>query len=385
MDEHAPLRAELGVELADRLQERQRLDVADGAADLGDHEVDRLRLGDDQDPLLDLVGDVRDHLHGRAEVVAAALAPDDRVVDRAGGHVGGPRGVLVGEPLVVAEVEVGLGAVLGDEHLAVLERAHRPRVDVDVGIELLQLDPEAAADQQTADRGGGDPLAERGDDAAGDEDEARFRRFGAQSSALIKLCRASLSSAVAESDRSRRRSSGTPRRPSAPAITASAIQRPVSPSVTRIEIPARAPTRFEPVSPSIARSPQRERRDHERRADEDPEQLERLRGPGPEAEPGEQQGERLLDSSGAQVEQVEQVRRQQQQREVGEVVDPLPPAPGDRVSGQRQRSRRLDRPGREASGERPRARGPASRAGVSAAPPRPSASSSSPSRATPST
>ena len=55
---------ELGVELADRLEERQRLDVADGAADLGDHEVDGLRLGDDQDPLLDLVGDVRDHLDG---------------------------------------------------------------------------------------------------------------------------------------------------------------------------------------------------------------------------------------------------------------------------------------------------------------------------------
>ena len=72
---------EVGVELADRLEERQRLDVADRAADLGDHEVDGLRLGDDQDPVLDLVGDVRDHLDGRAEVVAAALAPDHRVVD----------------------------------------------------------------------------------------------------------------------------------------------------------------------------------------------------------------------------------------------------------------------------------------------------------------
>ena len=40
VQEHAALRAELGVELADRLEERQRLDVADGAADLGDDEVD---------------------------------------------------------------------------------------------------------------------------------------------------------------------------------------------------------------------------------------------------------------------------------------------------------------------------------------------------------
>ena len=172
VDEHAAFRPKVRVELADRLKERQRLDVADGAADLGDHEVDRLRLGDDQDPLLDLVGDVRDHLHGGTEVVAAPLALDHRVVDGAGGHVGGPRGVLVGEALVVAEVEVGLRPVLGDEDLAVLERAHRPRIDVDVGVELLQLDPEAAGDEEAADRGRGDPLAESRDHSAGDEDEA---------------------------------------------------------------------------------------------------------------------------------------------------------------------------------------------------------------------
>jgi len=59
VDEHAALRTHVGVELANRLEERQRLDVAHGPADLGDHEVDGLRLGDDHDPVLDLVGDVR--------------------------------------------------------------------------------------------------------------------------------------------------------------------------------------------------------------------------------------------------------------------------------------------------------------------------------------
>ena len=172
VDEHAALRADVGIELPDRLQEGQRLDVPDGSADLGDHEIDRLRLGDDQDPVLDLVGDVGDHLHGRAEVVAAPLPLDHRVVDGPRGDVGGARGVLVGEALVVAEVEVGLRPVLGDEYLAVLEGAHRPRVDVDVRIELLKLDPEPAGDQQAPDRGRGDPLAECRDDPAGDEYEA---------------------------------------------------------------------------------------------------------------------------------------------------------------------------------------------------------------------
>src|SRR3974377_929681 len=70
----------------------------------------------------------------RAGVVAAALAADDGVVDAARGHVRGAARVRIGEPLVVAEIEVGLRAVLGDEHLAVLIRRHRPRVDVDVGV-----------------------------------------------------------------------------------------------------------------------------------------------------------------------------------------------------------------------------------------------------------
>ena len=116
-------------------------------------------LGDRADARLDLVRDVRDHLDGRAEVLALALLAEHAVPDRAGGVVRGAREVLVDEALVVADVEVGLGAVLGDEDLAVLERAHRPRVDVQVRVELLHLHLQAARLQQPAERGGGDPLA----------------------------------------------------------------------------------------------------------------------------------------------------------------------------------------------------------------------------------
>ena len=63
----------LAPELADRFHERQRLDVADGAADLGHDDVAVARVGRAADPLLDLVRDVRDHLHRGAEVLALAL------------------------------------------------------------------------------------------------------------------------------------------------------------------------------------------------------------------------------------------------------------------------------------------------------------------------
>ena len=136
------LRPDLAAELPDRLEERQRLDVADGAADLGDDDVRGRDLLRAPDPRLDLVRDVRDDLNGRAEKLALALLAQDGVPDRAGGMARVAREVLVDEALVVADVEVGLGTVLGHEHLAVLERAHRARVDVQVRVELLRRDGE---------------------------------------------------------------------------------------------------------------------------------------------------------------------------------------------------------------------------------------------------
>ena len=60
----------------------------------------------------------------------------------------------------MAEVEVGFGAVVGDVDLAVLVRAHRPGIDVDVRVELLQRDLVAVALEQRANRGGRQALAQ---------------------------------------------------------------------------------------------------------------------------------------------------------------------------------------------------------------------------------
>ena len=80
----------------------------------------------------------------------------------------GERGV--GEALIVAQVEIGLRAVVGDEDLAVLEGAHGSRIDVEIRVEFLQGDFEAAAFEQAADGRRCDSLPERRDHAAGHED-----------------------------------------------------------------------------------------------------------------------------------------------------------------------------------------------------------------------
>ena len=171
MHEHRALAAELVAELADRLEERQALDVAHRAADLDQDEFLLVGVGDDE--FLDGVGDVRDHLHGGAEIFAAALLGDHRRIDAAGGDVVALPGVDAGEALVMAEIEVGLRPVVGHEDLAVLIGAHRPRIDVEIGIELAQPDPMAARLQQRAQRRRRKTLAKRGNHAARYEYKAR--------------------------------------------------------------------------------------------------------------------------------------------------------------------------------------------------------------------
>ena len=172
------------LELADGLEERQPLDVADRAADLDDHDV--RAAGDARDGRLDLVGDVRNDLDRPAEVVAPALLLDDGEIDLPGRDVVIARHAPRREALVVAEIEVGLAAVVGDEDLAVLVGAHRARVDVDVGVQLLERDAEAPRLQERTDRRGREPLAEGRHDAAGHEDVFRRHLSLLSSSSLAR-------------------------------------------------------------------------------------------------------------------------------------------------------------------------------------------------------
>ena len=66
---------------------------------------------------LDLVGDVRNHLHRLSEELPFSLLVDHRLIDPAG------RGIVVacqadvGKPLVVPEIQIGFRAVVGDDTL----------------------------------------------------------------------------------------------------------------------------------------------------------------------------------------------------------------------------------------------------------------------------
>ena len=146
MHEQRPLAAEFVAQLADGFEKRQAFDIADRAADLADQEVRAIGIAEDE--LLDRIGDMGNDLHGAAEIVAAPFLGDHGRIDAAGGDVVALARRNAGEALIVAEVQIGLGAVVGDVDLAVLIRTHRPRIDVEIGIELAQAHLESARLQQ---------------------------------------------------------------------------------------------------------------------------------------------------------------------------------------------------------------------------------------------
>ena len=81
---------------------------------------------------------MRNDLDRAAQIVAAPLARDHVGIDPAARHLVAAPCRHAGEALVMAQIQVGLGPVVGDVDLAVLVGAHGARIDVEIGVELAQ-------------------------------------------------------------------------------------------------------------------------------------------------------------------------------------------------------------------------------------------------------
>ena len=139
VDEAGVVAAHAEGHLADGLDERQGLNVADRTADFNDGHVGLAVKGAGGaalDELLNFVRDVRDHLNGLAEVFAATFLAKHALVDLTRREVVGLVHLRGDEAFVVTEVEVGFRPVFRHKNFTVLERRHRARVDVDIRIEL---------------------------------------------------------------------------------------------------------------------------------------------------------------------------------------------------------------------------------------------------------
>ena len=140
--------ADFQADLTDGLDKRLALDIADRTADFGDNNV---RVGLFADPVnkpLDFIGNVGNGLHRGAEVSALPLLLDDVGIYFTGGQVGVLVQILVNEPLIVTQVQVGFRAVFGHIHLTMLIRTHGSGVRIDIRIQLLGCNLDASRLQQ---------------------------------------------------------------------------------------------------------------------------------------------------------------------------------------------------------------------------------------------
>ena len=104
---------------------------------------------------------MRHHLYGASQEITPPLSGDNRGVYLSRGNIRSMGQINIDEPLIMPQVKVGLSAVIGDEYLAVLVGRHGARINIEVGVQLLHGDRDAAAFQDPADRGNADALSLR--------------------------------------------------------------------------------------------------------------------------------------------------------------------------------------------------------------------------------
>jgi hypothetical protein len=65
----------------------------------------------------------------------------------------------MGKPLIMAQVKIGFGPVVGHKDFSMLKWRHGAGIDVEVGIELHEVDPETAAFEKTTNGSGSQSFA----------------------------------------------------------------------------------------------------------------------------------------------------------------------------------------------------------------------------------
>ena len=151
--------AQLVTQLSDSLHKWGTLNVADGAAHLGNDKVEALVKALAQHAVLNLICDMWHYLDRFTQVVAATLTVDYRFINASCCYAVVSCCVYACKSLVVSQVQVGLKAVGCYVALAVLVGVQRARVDVNVRVEFLYSYFVAACLQQLSNAGRYNSLA----------------------------------------------------------------------------------------------------------------------------------------------------------------------------------------------------------------------------------
>ena len=125
------------LELTNCLQKWLALNVTDSSANFNDGNVRIIGSKIPIETALDFIGDMRNNLYSPSAIVTAAFLLKNRPVNLTSCYIGVFIQALVDEALIMSQIKVGLGTVIGNKNLSVLYRVHSTGVDIDVRIEFL--------------------------------------------------------------------------------------------------------------------------------------------------------------------------------------------------------------------------------------------------------
>ena len=127
--------ADIGSKLPDGLQKWQTFNVTDRAANFNNEHINI--VGGQLNTVFDFICDVRDDLHGSAQVIPFTLFGNNGMIYFPGGKVIDFAHFGMGETLIVTQVKIGFGSIIGHKHLAMLKGIHRSRIHIYIGIQFL--------------------------------------------------------------------------------------------------------------------------------------------------------------------------------------------------------------------------------------------------------
>src|SRR3989338_8815691 len=134
MDKQGTLMPQLDTHLANSLQKRQRLDITDSSANLNHGHVISIRA--QLDTALDLIGNVRNHLHCCAQIIAMPFFLNYVFIDT-------PRRKIISfshgradETLIMSQIKISFSPIMGDKNLTMLKGTHSPRIDINIRVEF---------------------------------------------------------------------------------------------------------------------------------------------------------------------------------------------------------------------------------------------------------
>ena len=124
-------------QLAHAFDKRKRFDITDRTSDFSDHEIKFVFISQQFHIALDLVRDMRHHLHSLSQVIPFTFFVNNALIDAPCCDVICAGCLNIQETFVMSEVQIRFMSVYGNIAFPMLVRVQRSRIDINIGVKFL--------------------------------------------------------------------------------------------------------------------------------------------------------------------------------------------------------------------------------------------------------